>query len=959
MSRTTRSIHFICLLLVTLLFVPRGHCQSWTGFGGTAWESKGNWSPEHIPGSGPNGDFDVASIGSAALVTHTLGPRRLGAIILSGGSQLQSAQGLTVQQIQISGGASLWMYNYAPLLATDAISISNGDVLLQFGSISVAESNPNSFISIHNGGIYGAGGINGKVLISSTGSIVASGSEYLSLHSQARVIENNGTISAAAGGHLLLNGTVDNRNGRIFVDTAGRISGGARILGGVLESLAQDELQAGRFTLGMRLEGNPIDPVILRGNFEMADGQLSGSIVNHGRISGVPDVNGQYASLYFGANTELSGGGRIVLPGSLATLAGSPLVTVNQSQHSIEGAGQIGGNLIINNLAGGAIEANKANQTLFVNYNTQSGLNPINQGAYWALNGGRLVVSTQSHDPYPIFRGLDNEGGYIFADRDSIVELNINVRGGTLSSFKDNQNPNRSGLIRVGGYLDGRTATIQNFAEITSGTTANSNARISLLGEIVNSGRLSGNLQIQGDTLIRGGGQIGSRTDSQALNINTTRSYQVKFNNDSLIRGYGNITGTFLAIENGAPGEIRADIANRELYIANRYMQNKGIMLATQSGLLTMTTISDGAFWNDGTMRATNGGLIRIAPVSGTAYNNYTGVIEAAGTGKIEIPTWISANRLVNWGTIRAIDGGVVDLSSLAGLSNGLLDKGRYEVIGANSRLFLASQITELNASLMLSEASVGGSAAVIDKSTGLSAIRNLNTIHANGSLQLDAGVVVSLGSLQNYGDLTLSGGSSLNVSNTFTQSSGRLILQDTDSRLTAGRLVLNGGSVSGTGSIESAEIELNRGRIQPGNSPGLMELIGNVTIGNESILEIELGGTEPGQFDQLFVIGDLNLAGTLDVSLLPNFQLQANQHFEIINVSGILNGSFSQLDEGDWVGRFGNTDLYITYSFGGGNSVALFTAVPEPSSLMLVMLGCMIANTRRWERKKVTQSQQ
>jgi len=41
-------------------------------------------------------------------------------------------------------------------------------------------------------------------------------------------------------------------------------------------------------------------------------------------------------------------------------------------------------------------------------------------------------------------------------------------------------------------------------------------------------------------------------------------------------------------------------------------------------------------------------------------------------------------------------------------------------------------------------------------------------------------------------------------------------------------------------------------------------------------------------------------------------------------------------------VGNFGGEDLFISYTAGDGNDVALFTAVPEPSSLALMSLALL-----------------
>lgn len=96
------------------------------------------------------------------------------------------------------------------------------------------------------------------------------------------------------------------------------------------------------------------------------------------------------------------------------------------------------------------------------------------------------------------------------------------------------------------------------------------------------------------------------------------------------------------------------------------------------------------------------------------------------------------------------------------------------------------------------------------------------------------------------------------------------------------------------------------------------------------------------------WVTGDLNLAGDLFVSLIDGHVLGFNQNYLIADVGGSLMEQFHGLGEGDLVGNFGGMDLFISYGTNGGGGISLFTAVPEPSAGMLLMLGTGIALIRR-----------
>lgn len=69
--------------------------------------------------------------------------------------------------------------------------------------------------------------------------------------------------------------------------------------------------------------------------------------------------------------------------------------------------------------------------------------------------------------------------------------------------------------------------------------------------------------------------------------------------------------------------------------------------------------------------------------------------------------------------------------------------------------------------------------------------------------------------------------------------------------------------------------------------------IAGNYTQTSAGTLDIKLGGTAAGQYDQLHVKGNVSLAGTLNVSLVNNFMPTQGQSFQIITYMGTLSGDF------------------------------------------------------------------
>ncbi|TWU27735.1 hypothetical protein [Bythopirellula polymerisocia] len=138
-----------------------------------------------------------------------------------------------------------------------------------------------------------------------------------------------------------------------------------------------------------------------------------------------------------------------------------------------------------------------------------------------------------------------------------------------------------------------------------------------------------------------------------------------------------------------------------------------------------------------------------------------------------------------------------------------------------------------------------------------------------------------------------------------------------------------DGGTFDFTGGTLSAEtvgfdLVNDGGVISPGASAGFTHVMGDLTI-NSGSLQIEIGGTSSGAYDQLVIDGMTTLGGALDVSLINGFSLGPDSIFDILDITGSRTGEFAGLGEGSLVGNFGQ-NLFITYNAGDGNDVALYT---------------------------------
>lgn len=236
---------------------------------------------------------------------------------------------------------------------------------------------------------------------------------------------------------------------------------------------------------------------------------------------------------------------------------------------------------------------------------------------------------------------------------------------------------------------------------------------------------------------------------------------------------------------------------------------------------------------------------------------------------------------------------------------------------------------------------------------TGLVDVRAGGTILGSGSVVAD--LVSSRGQIQStdlafQSDVTLmssstlstTAGGSTSVRGDFSHN-GNTVFTD------AGGTLLIGGVASGVGNYTGEGNVIFQGELSPGNSAAVISFGGNVQLDSLAQTSIELGGTHAGEFDQLLIDGGFIINGDLSVSLIDGFTLGSGMQFQFADVEGFQFGNFQRasdgafLFEGDTVGNFGGHDLFITYDgFGGNAGVGLFTAVPEPSGGVLVLLlGC------------------
>lgn len=183
-----------------------------------------------------------------------------------------------------------------------------------------------------------------------------------------------------------------------------------------------------------------------------------------------------------------------------------------------------------------------------------------------------------------------------------------------------------------------------------------------------------------------------------------------------------------------------------------------------------------------------------------------------------------------------------------------------------------------------LASLSVGGSTRLL---LGTGALGTIGGLAIGAGASVEGGGSLS-GPVDNQGTVHVTPGQALNVNGEFVNGG--------EIRVDAAASMLYAGSYSGSGIISGAGTSLFDGGLDPGDSPTLMQVAGDVVLGagNETVLEIA-GLARGTQYDALDVGGRLTLGGTLRIALLDGFALAPGQSFLLFD-AGLMEGDFAAL---------------------------------------------------------------
>ncbi|MFO0944762.1 MAG: hypothetical protein U1D30_02265 [Planctomycetota bacterium] len=370
-----------------------------------------------------------------------------------------------------------------------------------------------------------------------------------------------------------------------------------------------------------------------------------------------------------------------------------------------------------------------------------------------------------------------------------------------------------------------------------------------------------------------------------------------------LVGGYGTSEGSMNVT---AGGKVTV---NEELYIGNG--ENAiGHVLVDGEGTELDSYFGYVGFNGTGDLSVANGATAKFSFLSAGVGEGGSGQINVTSGGKVEAVYYVSlgGNALYTDGTgDMLIDGEGSSVTTDA------------IIVGNGGR-----------GGLTLSN---GGSATANELVIGaIAGVEGRVTVNEGSSISVAE--KVSLGNLGVL-DLTLGGRVSVGDGSVEDVAEGTLHLHA-------------GGELHGFGQIQG-DVFNEAGLVGPGNSPGKILIEGDYVQALAGVLALEIGGTNPGEYDQLDVTGDFIVAGDIKLSLAGGYLPELGDHFELFFVDGDFDISQSNIYWTNLSPRFEYDSL-----FSGGVYSITITAVPEASTMVLCGLAMAAAAGHQLRRRRM-----
>ncbi len=171
-----------------------------------------------------------------------------------------------------------------------------------------------------------------------------------------------------------------------------------------------------------------------------------------------------------------------------------------------------------------------------------------------------------------------------------------------------------------------------------------------------------------------------------------------------------------------------------------------------------------------------------------------------------------------------------------------------------------------------------------VSNESGASIVNHAGATFINQNSLNNAGTILNEGTF----DFQV-GSSNLLKDGQYTQTAGQTIV---NGHVTTLVMDIQGGSLSGSGTIDADVMVGPAATLTPGNSPGTLSITGNLDL--SGLLAIEIANDT--LYDIVDVTGIANLGGTLDVSFFDTWRPATGDTFDIL-FADTINGQFDTLN--------------------------------------------------------------
>ena len=815
--------------------------------------------------------------------------------------------------------------------------------------------------------------------VNNSGSIVGTGDQrngtaYADSTAQNFTLNNSGSIDAGAGNlGAGFSAELSDAGNDFSINNSGTIAGRGDAGAGV--ATAGDGIRLERTRVDGALDGTTTGLFTgditnsgtissegangTVGGFRAVNGvDFQGSLVNE--AGGV--ISGTQNGVYFGNATPAGGGdhtggvvrneGTISSGSRALNIDGEGLSVINEGD--IVGTGnQRNGTVYSDDTANnfsldnsGRIDAGIGNAGSGVSLSV--GSSPLNATID---NSGTIQGRTQAGAPLDSADAQAGDGLRIEGVRGTTEDGGVSFAPGAFAGTITN-----SGQIASGDNTAGTVAGVR---------TVNG---LSFQGALNNTGSISGasNGLYFGDADHTGGvvnssGVISS--DSRALNIDGTG---LEINN----------SGTILGTGNQRNGTVYADSTAQDFTLNNSGTIDAG---AGNEGagfsVELSSTGNDFTINNSGELRgrgtagaglATAGDGIRLertrvgGALDATTTGLFTGTINNTGTVTSEGDSGTTAGfravngvdfqgTLNNTGTISGVQNGVYFGNPVAAgggdHTGGVVNN--FGVISSDSRAFnLDGEGLQVNnAGEILATGAQRNGTFYVDGTADNFSLNNSGSIDATGGsgsgLSIQVGSFsgdVQTGSIVNSGSIIGSGDSGIDA--------GIRLFSNTPDTVFSGDIINDvGGLITADGSpavLIQDGVTFDGSLINAGEIDGSISLAsGDLELLDSSLLSLTIDSLT--DFDTVDITEDLLFGGALELNFSDPFAFEIGQTFDLFDF-GSVSGSFSSISSGPLALDFSNLSSQGTVTVAGNTA----TAVPEPSSFTVLVLGGVVLLRRR-----------